>query len=133
MNGQNACLAKGILPPLRFFTFFLFSLLAGSQLFAQKDSLILINGNVIIGEIKSLDKAVLTVETGYSKNDFTIKWEGVKEIYATETFLITMKDGSRINGTIRSSKDSGKVVLTDNTGKSIETSTDDIVNLKGLK
>jgi hypothetical protein len=37
---------------------------------AQKDSLVLKNGDVIVGEIKSMDKGVLTIETDYSKNDF---------------------------------------------------------------
>ena len=30
---------------------------------AQKDSLVLKNGDVIVGEIKSMDKGVLTIET----------------------------------------------------------------------
>jgi len=48
---------------------------------AQKDSLILKNKDVIVGEIKSLDKGVITIETDYSKTDFTIEWSGIKEIY----------------------------------------------------
>ena len=118
---------------LRCLVCFLFLTLLSSRLFAQQDSLVLKNGNVIIGEIKSLDKAVLTMKTGYSKNDFTIKWEGIKEIYATAPFLITLKDGSLIDGTIRSG-DSGKVVLTNiATGKSVETFAENVVNLKGIK
>ena len=49
--------------------------------YAQHDSLILKTGDVIVGEIKSLDKGVVTIETDYSKSDFTIEWSGIKEIY----------------------------------------------------
>jgi len=100
---------------------------------AQKDSLILKNGNVIVGEIKSLDKGVITVETDYSKNDFTIEWNGVKEIYSNTSFLITLKDGARINGQFRSSDGGKKVIIIDKDGKQTEAALDDIVYLKGLK
>src|SRR5262245_31780504 len=53
------------------------------------DSIILKNGDVIVGEIKSMDKGVLTIETDYSKSDITIKWSGIKEIYSTSHFMIT--------------------------------------------
>ena len=70
--------------------------------FSQHDSLILKNKDVIVGEIKSLDKGVLTIETDYSKNDFTIEWSGIKEIYSNTRFLVSLKNGERINGTFRS-------------------------------
>ena len=43
-----------------------FLILLSTVLKAQKDSLVLKNGNIIVGEIKSLDKGVLTIETDYS-------------------------------------------------------------------
>jgi hypothetical protein len=134
MSAQNYGLCTDWMStaPLRCSVFLLFLMLTVTRLFAQKDSLVMKNGNVIVGEIKSLDKAIVAVSTGYSKNDFTIKWDGVKQIYSTTTFLITLKDGSRINGTIQS-EDSGKVILADNTGKLVETTMENIVNLKGLK
>jgi hypothetical protein len=99
----------------------------------QKDSLILTNGNVIVGEIKSLDKGVITIETGYSKSDFTIEWNGVKEVYSNTAFLITLKNGDRINGQFHSADGGKKVVIVDKEGKQTETMLDDIVYLKGLK
>ena len=59
-----------------------------TNLCAQHDSLVLKNGNVIVGEIKSLDKGVLTIETDYSKSDFTIEWSGIREIFSTSLFLL---------------------------------------------
>jgi hypothetical protein len=108
--------------------FFIFFSLAS---YAQHDSLILKTGDVIVGEIKSLDKGVVTVETDYSKSDFTIEWSGIKEIYSNTTFLITLKNGERINGTFRSVDTA--VIIKAEDGKQINTVVADIVYLKGLK
>jgi len=101
--------------------------------FSQHDSLILKNKNVIVGEIKSLDKGVLTIETDYSKTDFTIEWSGIKEIYSNTRFLVTLKNGNRINGTFHSQDGGQKVIITDASGKQTETAIENIVYLKGLK
>jgi len=101
--------------------------------FSQKDSLILKNNDVIVGEIKALDKGVLTIETDYSKSDFTVEWSGIKEIYSNTRFLVTLKNGDRINGTFRSLDGGNKIVITDPEGKQTETTFESIVYLKGLK
>jgi len=114
-----------------FFALFLVFLSLKSN--AQKDSLVLKNGNVIVGELKSLDKGVAVVETDYSKSDFTIEWSGIKEIYVYSMFLITLKDGARINGKFQSVNGGEKINITDADGKQTETVLDDIVYLKGVK
>lgn len=99
---------------------------------AQTDSLILTNGDIMVGEIKSLDKGVLYIETPYSENDFNVKWSEVKEVYSSTRFLITMQDGRRINGNIRTDQE-GKVALIDEEGRATEATMADVVNLIGLK
>jgi len=101
--------------------------------FGQHDSLVLKNGDVIVGEIKTLDKGVLTIETDYSKNDFTIEWSGIKEIYSKTRFLITLTDGRRINGNMRTTEGGTKVVISDADTVRTETVLADIVYLKGVK
>ncbi len=101
--------------------------------FAQHDSLVLKNGDVIVGELKSMTKGVITIETDYSKNDFTIEWSGVKEIYSKARFLITLKNGSRINGTIQSVEKSNNVNIVVAGAPPVAATLDDIVYLKGLK
>ena len=108
-------------------------LLTGMAIQAQKDSLVLKNGNVIVGEIKSLDKGVLTIETPYSKNDFTIEWGGIREIFSKSQFLVTLTNGTRINGTFESVEGGKKIVITDVSGGKTETTFEDMVYLKGLK
>lgn len=77
---------------------------------AQTDSLILKNKNVIVGEIKSMDKGVLTIETDYSDSDFKVSWDGIDKIFSQVKFLLSTDEGLRYNGTINSS-DSGVVVI----------------------
>ncbi len=100
---------------------------------AQTDSLVLKNGNVIVGEIKSLDKGVLTIETPYSKNDFTIEWSGIKEIYSKSKFLVSLTDGKRLNGSLQTAPDGNKVIVETVEGQKIETTLGDVVYLKGVK
>src|SRR5436305_8750975 len=100
---------------------------------AQRDSLVLKNNNVIVGEIKSLDKGVVTIETDYSKSDFTIEWSGIKEIYSATMFLVTLKNGDRVTGSFRSAQGGSKIIIIDKDGKQTETTLDDVVYLKGLK
>ena len=84
--------------------FILFSIGFGAN--AQTDSLILSNNDLIIGEIKSMDKNILGIETDYSDVDFKIKWGNIKRIYSKTNYLITLSDGRRYNGRIGSVNDS---------------------------
>ncbi len=93
--------------------FFLILLVGLSTLYfsnAQTDSLILKNKNFIFGEIKSMDKGVLIIETDYSDTDFNISWDGIEEVFSKTNYLITLSNGKRYNGVIRSvNKDSVEI------------------------
>src|SRR6188474_1894159 len=104
-----------------------------SFLFAQNDSLVFKNGNVIVGEIKSMDKGVLTIETDYSKKDFTVEWDGIKEIFSKSHFLVTLKNGQRINGTVESAEAGKKIIINGDDGSKPQTTLEEMVYLKGLK
>ena len=94
-------------------TLFLFA--SFTSIYAQTDSLILINGDVIIGEVKSMNKSVIVIETDYSDDDFKIEWEGIKEIYTERVFLVNTADGVRYTGTVISSGPN-KVIVNDKNG-----------------
>jgi hypothetical protein len=98
---------------------------------AQTDSLIFRNGNHIVGEVKTMDRSVVTVKTPYSDKDFAIKWHRIKEIYTDTYFLITLTDGSRYNGTIRATEPGRVSILTDS-GESVNVNLIDIVFLNDL-
>ena len=104
------------------------SLLFGTMIFAQSDSLIFKNGNYVVGEAKAMNRGVLTFETPYSDKDFSIEWDGIKEIYAVTYFLITLSDGRRYNGYINSGE-AGKIIISADDGQKIEVEWEDIVLL----
>ncbi len=126
-------------PRIIAFLTLLFLFAAPSVVQAQHDSIVLKNGDIIVGEIKSMDKGTLVIETDYSDKDFTIEWSGVKEIFCKTRFLITLQNGDRINGTLIS-KDSGKTLeiigvknQKDSAYYQVQTTLGQVVYLKGLK
>ena len=88
-----------------------------STLLAQVDSVIFRNRNYIVGEVKSMDRGILTMETDYSDDDFTIEWEGIAEIYTVTSFLITLSDGNRYNGTLKMGPDGVLLLETEENGE----------------
>ncbi len=111
-----------------------FAVLLSSGLFsvyAQTDSLILKNGNVIVGEIKEMKRGVMTIKTDYSDTDFKIEWDGVREIYTETFFLITTMNGHRYNGRIKSTGDEKMAIVTDS-GEETEVKMDELVDLQSV-
>jgi hypothetical protein len=121
--------------PLSHKTSFIIVLLwcsCATNAYSQSDSLVLKNNDIMVGEIKSMTNGVLTIETSYSKKDFTVEWSGIKSVYSKTNFLISMQDGKIINGSIRSGE-GNKVYINSFTGEKMEATMDDIVYLKGIK
>lgn len=106
--------------------FAIFALLAS----AQNDSLVLKNGDHIVGEIESMSRGVLIFETDYSDSDFTIEWDGIQEIYGVNYFLVSLADGTRVTGSFKSQSD-GKVMLQSEL-MIYEVDMDDIVFIKSV-
>ena len=98
---------------------------------AQTDSLIFKTGTYMIGETKTMDRNVLTFKTAYSDSDFKIEWDGISEIYTDTYFLITLSNGSRHNGNLRS-VEPGKISIITNEGLEILTPHNDVVWLDDL-
>ncbi len=94
-----------------------------------QDSLIFINDNYIIGEVKNMDRGVLLIETDFSDSDFKIEWEGIKEIYTQTSFLITLFDGRRFDGQVATVGDNRIAILTES-GEQEEVDQEGIVYLK---
>jgi len=117
----------------RLLLLFWFMVSCFAEVKAQNDSLVLKNGDVIEGTIKSMDKGVVIIGTSYSKSDFTIKWSGVKEIYSKSVFMVNLSDGRKFNGFLQSTDGGQKVIITATDGQKIEAPHNDIVYLKGLK
>lgn len=88
--------------------------------YSQNDSLVLKNGDIIIGELKDMNRGVVTFETDYSDSDFKIEWNGITEIYTVSSYMITLSDGTRLNGRIESYGDKKvKLILEDGDTKEV--------------
>ena len=73
---------------------------------AQKDSLIFNDGDIIIGDLESMEKGVLKFSTKYSDSDFEIEWKDINKIYTSHQFHIALQKGKPHYGTINSVSDS---------------------------
>ncbi|QCK16578.1 DUF481 domain-containing protein [Mangrovivirga cuniculi] len=100
-----------------------------SSIYSQ-DSLVFKNGNIIVGEIQSLGNGVVTIETDYSDDDFTILWTEIEEAYTESLLTMVTVDGDRYYGTLRT--DNGKLVIMDEDEGEIIVSRNEIVSLKPL-
>jgi hypothetical protein len=74
---------------------------ASRSLSAALDTLCVSNGNILVGEIKGMERSVLTMKTEYSDSDFKIDWDRVVAIYSSRLFVLTNSKGDRYYGTIR--------------------------------
>jgi hypothetical protein len=84
---------------------------------------------MIVGEVKEMNRGVLTIETGYSDKDFKIEWDGISRINTFTFFLIMTSDGVRYNGRLLSEKDESLNILT-LSGLKISVEVKDIVLLQ---
>ncbi len=68
---------------------------------AQTDVVTTTTGEKLVGEIKKLEKDVLTMSTGYSDSDFKIEWDKVASIESPRQFLLETFDGRRVDGPLK--------------------------------
>ena len=69
--------------------------------YGAQDVVIMTNGDRLVGEIKKVEKDVLTFETDYSDVDFKIKWEKIASIESDRQFLVETFDGKRLSGSLK--------------------------------
>ena len=78
-----------------------FAVLIGSAGVASaQDVVITTTGERLVGEIKKVEKDVLTIETGYSDADFKIEWEKIASIQSARQFVMETFDGRRVAGSL---------------------------------
>ncbi|MCK5343047.1 MAG: hypothetical protein KAR20_06570, partial [Candidatus Heimdallarchaeota archaeon] len=91
------------------------------------------NGDVLVGEIKKLQEGVMKFETDYSDKDFAIEWNNVREIYTSTIFIISLSEGDRINGSIKTDPTDSSRVLIFERGGMKSSRRMDIVFMKGIE
>ncbi len=112
--------------------FLIFVLFFTSSIFSQNDSIVLKNNNKLVGEIKGLEKSILTFKTPYSDSDFKIKWQNVKEIYSPHLFIVALTNGDRFDASINTDSTNKEIVLLDAGGYVLESELDKILFLDAV-
>ena len=69
--------------------------------YAANDVVITTTGDRLVGEIKKVEKDVLTLSTDYSDSDFKIKWEKIASIESDRQFIVETFDGHRLSGSLK--------------------------------
>ena len=100
---------------LRIILFLILLYFTTNDILAENDTLVVNNGDALVGEIKTMQRSVVKMETDYSDSDFMIDWDKVTEIYSDRMFVITTDEGNRYYGKLRTdlSKKSTVVVIED--------------------
>jgi len=79
--------------------------------YAAKDVVVTTSGDRLIGEIKNVEKDVLTLSTDYSDSDFKIKWDKIVSIESDRQFLLETFDGKRLSGSLTPEQGKGSVQI----------------------
>jgi small nuclear ribonucleoprotein (snRNP)-like protein len=101
---------------------------------AQKtDTVVLVNGNAVTGEIKALEFGKLRYSTD-SMGTVQIDWEDVIAVTSNQSLQVELSDGRRYYGSLRGADDRYRisVALAARTG-SVELATDDIVRITPIE
>jgi hypothetical protein len=99
---------------------------------AQLDTIVVSSGDMLVGDMKSMSRGVVTVETDYSDSDFKIEWAKVTRVNSKGAFIVSLESGERLITTIRTKpSDSLRVVLFKD-GEEVNIAIADIVFIKGV-
>ncbi len=109
-------------------TFLVILLAITLNISAQVDSVIFNTHDYVVGEVKNLQRGVLQIETDYSKSDFKIEWKKVTEIYTITEFMVTLSNGVKHFGNLKSQPNDTIRIITDNQGN-VDVKREDIVFL----
>jgi len=90
----------------------LFLLLGGTLCSARPktDKVHVANGNIITGEIRTLNRDILTLCTD-CLGTLSIKWEDVRRVESDYTFEIYLENGSVFHDTLKPDPESGQLLL----------------------
>ncbi len=109
------------------------SLLIFFNLSAQQDTVYSSTGDMIVGEIKSMNRNVLTFDTDYADSDFNIEWDNIDGLISNTYLIVYTKDGHRFSGHLRYNKSKKKVVSIVDFGSPVVLFLDDIVQISTLE
>jgi len=99
---------------------------------AQLDTVVVSGGDILVGDMKSMSRGVVTLETSYSDSDFKIEWNKVTKVYSKGAFIVSLESGERLITTIRSKPSDSSTVVILKDGSDVNVPIADIVFIKGV-
>lgn len=111
---------------------FVLAFFAVTPIFSQTDTIFFKSKDLIIGDIKSMDRGVIIIATPYSKDDFRIKWAEVDRIITKAPFIITTTDGIRTYGNVIGSE-SGKVIFKPEKSETLDIQLDKVIGISEVE
>ena len=100
--------------------------------FSQVDTIVVSSGDIIVGDMKSMSRGVVTLETPYSDSDFKIEWAKVTKVNSKGAFIVSLESGERIITTIRTKPSDSSTVMLFKDGKEVNVAIANIVFIKGV-
>ena len=102
--------------------------LISSQVSAQNDTLVLVNGDVMVGRIKSMNQTILVLKTVYSNVDFNVDWLKIKKLHSDRYFILFLASGERVHSQIKyKSENQDQISVINDQGKEITTKLSNII------
>ena len=101
--------------------------------YSQNDTIITKDNTILNGEIKEMDKGVLTFETNYSDSDFKIEWLQIKSIKSSRSFRMQLSSGDRLFGTIAIDTLTKEVLVVDKDLGPVAITAEEIVYIKHVE
>jgi len=104
-----------------------------SSAFAQKtDSVLVRNGDLMVGEMKSLERGQLEFKTDAMSTVY-VKWPRIVNVTTQKVFEIELADGSVYFGSLRAGTRDSVVIITDTDSLAITVPTQAVVTLERIK
>jgi hypothetical protein len=94
-----------------------------------QDTLKLTNGDLLHGEIKSLNKSVLVMKTDFSKEDFRVKWDKVTGLISRTNFTVLLSSRQKMYGSFQAPLQPGYALMVIQNGTMMEVPLKEIVYL----
>lgn len=82
----------------------------------QEDVITMVNGDRLTGEIKSMDRGMIRVDTD-ATDTISVKWDYVASLSSSQNFLVTLTSGQRVFGSIERVSDDQLVSLNTRIGQ----------------
>lgn len=112
---------------------FLLLFVSFSILAQKKDKVYSVTGDVLIGELKSMERGVLIFDTEYADSDFKIEWDEVDGVEIGKQHIIYTSDGNRYKGGLIPLLEQGRLTRLVTEEGEITMSLNEIVEIASLE